>query len=215
MFNLDIHPRIIFFEKIAPYYDVSVDLLTFGLYAKFLRKAIETLDPKKGERILDLCSGTGRAASWIAQTVGEKGEVIGMDVSKNMIEVGREQYGALKNVIFIQKDVTETWGYQNYFDGIFTSFSLHEISESGRPRVMEQSYLALKERGRLVIADFNPQVSGLRKTILFVFFKLFERENINFFTFNQKGILQEVGFKEIKIFPVLSGILQITLALKD
>ncbi len=214
MLNLNPH-RIDFFSKIAPYYDILLDFLTFGLYAKFLRKAIETLDPKKGERILDLCSGTGRAASWIAQTVGEKGEVIGMDVSKNMIEVGREQYGALKNVIFIQKDVTETWGYQNYFDGIFTSFSLHEISESGRPRVMEQSYLALKERGRLVIADFNPQVSGLRKTILFVFFKLFERENINFFTFNQKGILQEVGFKEIKIFPVLSGILQITLALKD
>ena len=207
--------RIDFFSKIAPYYDILLDLLTFGLYAKFLRKAIETLDPKKGEKVLDLCSGTGRAASWIAQTVGEKGEVIGMDVSKNMIEVARKRYGALKNVIFIQKDVTETWGYQNYFDGIFTSFSLHEISESGRPRVMEQSYTALKNRGRLVIADFNPQVSGLRKTILFAFFNLLERENFNFFSFNQKGILQEVGFKEIKIFPVLSGILQITLAQKD
>jgi demethylmenaquinone methyltransferase/2-methoxy-6-polyprenyl-1,4-benzoquinol methylase len=140
----DAYQRKYFFEKIAPYYDNLIDLLTFGLYPKFLKKAINILAPQKGEKVLDLCSGTGRADSWIAQAFGEKGDVIGMDVSKNMIEVARKRYGALKNVIFIQKDVTETWGYQNYFDGIFTSFSLHEISESGRPRVMEQSYLALK-----------------------------------------------------------------------
>jgi ubiquinone/menaquinone biosynthesis C-methylase UbiE len=209
------HYRIVFFEKIAPHYDISVDLLTFGFYAKFLRKAIDILAPQKGEKILDLCSGTGRVASWIAQAVGGEGEVIGMDVAKDMIEEARKRYGVLKNVVFIQKDVTDAWGYQNYFDGIFISFALHEISESGRPRVMEQSYLALKERGRLVIADFNPKISGWRKTILFVFFKLFERENFSFFSFNQKKMLKRVGFKGIKVFPVLAGILQITLALKE
>ena len=211
----DAYQRKYFFSKIAPYYDNLIDLLTFGLYPKFLRKAINILAPQKGEKVLDLCSGTGRADSWIAQAFGEKGDVIGMDVSKNMIEVARKRYGALKNVIFIQKDVTETWGYQNYFDGIFTSFSLHEISESGRPRVMEQSYLALKERGRLVIADFNPKISGWRETILFVFFKLFEKANLNFFFFNQTKTLEKVGFEEIKIFPVLAGLFQITCAQKD
>ena len=201
-----------FFEKIAPYYDISVDLLTIGLYAKFLRKAIDILAPQKGEKILDLCSGTGRAASWIAQTVGKEGEVIGMDVAKPMVEVAKNRYGKLGNVIFLQKDVTQPWGYQNYFDGIFTSFSLHEISELDRPRIIEQSYLALKEKGRMVIADFNPELSGRSKTLLLIFFKLFERENLNFFSIDQKEMLKKVGFKGIKIFPVLAGIFQITLA---
>jgi len=211
----DSYQRKDFFSKIAPYYDILLDLPTFGLYAKFLRKAIETLDPKKGEKILDLCLGTGRAASWMAQAVGEKGEVIGMDISKNMVEVARKRYGGLENVVFIQKDVTESWVYQNYFDGIFTSFALHELPESERSGALEQSYLALKERGRLVIAEFNPQISGMRKTLLLVFFKLFERENLNFFLFDQNEVLQRVGFKGIKVFPVLAGILQISLALKE
>lgn len=211
MLNLNTDHRTVFFEKIAPYYDTLLDLITFGLYAKFLKRAIDILAPQRGEKILDLCSGIGKAASWISQGVGEKGDVIGMDVSRNMIEVARKRYGALKNVIFIQKDVTESWVYQNYFDGIFTSFSLHELPETKRQEVLEQSYIALKDRGRLVIADFNPQVSGMRKTLLLIFFKLFERANLNFFSFDQNKMLKKVGFKRIKTFSVLAGIFQITL----
>jgi hypothetical protein len=65
-----------------------------------------------------------------------------------------------------------------------------------------------------VIADFNPQVSGIGETILLTFFKLFERGNLNFFSFDQNEILKKVGFKRIETFPVLASLLQITLAHK-
>jgi demethylmenaquinone methyltransferase/2-methoxy-6-polyprenyl-1,4-benzoquinol methylase len=209
------HHRIDFFEKIAPYYDTLLDLLTFGLYAKFLKKAVTMLAPQKGEKILDLCSGTGRAASWMAQAVGEEGGVVGMDVAKRMVEVATNRYRRLGNLIFLQKDVTQSWGYQNHFDGIFTSFSLHEIPELNRSRVIEQSYLALKKKGRMVIADFNPEISGRSKTFLLIFFKLFERENLNFFSFGQRKVLEKVGFKRVKVFPMVGGLFQITCAQKD
>jgi ubiquinone/menaquinone biosynthesis C-methylase UbiE len=211
----DAYQRKYFFEKIAPYYDISVDLPTFGLYAKFLKRAVTMLAPQKGEKILDLCSGTGRAASWMAQAVGEEGEVVGMDVAKRMVEVATNRYRRLGNLIFLQKDVTQSWGYQNHFDGIFTSFAFHELTEAKRSGILEQSYLALKERGRMVIADFNPEISGRSKTFLLIFFKLFERDNLNFFSIDQKEMLKKVGFKGIKVFPVVAGILQISLALKE
>ncbi|MDI7261511.1 MAG: class I SAM-dependent methyltransferase [Thermodesulfobacteriota bacterium] len=212
--SLDPHHRIDIFEKIAPYYDLLLDLFTIGQYAKFLRKAVKVLGPKKGERILDLSSGTGRVVSWIAQVVGEDGEAIGMDISKGMVEIAKRRYGGSEEKLFLQKDVTQPWEYENYFDGIFTSFALHELPESRRRGVLEKSYLALKERGRMVIADFNPQVSGKGEILSGIFFKLFERGNLNFFFFNQNEALKNVGFKKIKTFPVLAGILQITLAVK-
>ena len=204
--------RIGFFEKIAPYYDFLLDFLTFGLYAKFLKRAVTILAPQKGEKILDLCSGTGRVASWIAQAVGGEGEVVGMDIAQTMVEVATRRYGSLKNVVFLQKDVTHRWEYQDHFDGIFTSFAIHELPESGRTEVLEQSYLALKEGGRMVIADFNPKVSGLGKPFLIIFFKLFESENLHFFSFDQNEILKKVGFKKIKTFLFLAGLFQITVA---
>ena len=115
-------------------------------------------------------------------------------------------------MIFLQRDVTKPWEYQNYFDGIFTSFALHELPEKKRLGALEHSFQALKERGRMVIVDFNPQVSGSGKTILLAFFKLFERDNLNFFSFDQNELLKKVGFKKIETFPVLAGMFQITLA---
>jgi ubiquinone/menaquinone biosynthesis C-methylase UbiE len=207
--------RIDFFEKAAPYYDLFLDILTFGMYGRFLRRAVEILAPKKGEKILDLCSGTGRAASWMAQRVGKEGEVIGMDVAKRMVKVAMNRYVRFEKLTFLQKDVTESWDYQSHFDGIFTSFSLHELPEEERCEILEQSYLALKERGRMVIADFNPQISGRGKIFPLIFFKIFERENLNFFSFGQRKVLEKVGFKRVKVFPMVGGLFQITCAQKD
>ena len=204
--------RIDYFGKSAPYYDTILDLLTFKQYAGFQKKAVKILAPERGEKILDLCSGTGRVASWMQQTVGEEGEVVGMDLSESMVEVAKRRYGGFEKVVFLQKDVTKPFGYQNYFDGIFTSYAFHELPEKERLGALEHSYLALKERGRMVVTDFNPQVSGKAKIISLIFFKLFERGNLNFFSYDQSEMLKEVGFKRIKSFPVLGGILQITLA---
>ena len=206
--------RIEYFEKSAPYYDTILDLLTFKQYAGFQKKAVKILAPEKGEKILDLCSGTGRVASWMLQTVGEEGEVVGMDLSERMVEVAKRRYGGFEKVVFLHKDVTKPFGYQNYFDGIFTSYAFHELPEKKRLGALEHSYLALREKGRMVVADFNPQVSGKGKIISLIFFRLFERGNLNFFSFDQSEMLRKVGFKRILSFPVLGGILQITRAHK-
>jgi ubiquinone/menaquinone biosynthesis C-methylase UbiE len=204
--------RIDFFGKSAPYYDILIDLLTFGQYAEFQKRAIKILAPKSGEKILDLCSGTGRVASWMVQAVGDEGEVVGMDISKSMVKWSKRRYGGLKNLVFVQKDVTKPWEHRNYFDGIFTSFAIHELPEKKRLAALEHSFLAVKEKGKMVIADFNPQVSGNSKTISLIFFKFFERDNLNFFSFDQNELLKRAGFKRIRTFPVLAGIFQITLA---
>lgn len=206
--------RTHFFEKLAPHYDLLLDILTFGNYAKFLRKAVKVLAAKKGEKILDLCSGTGRVASWILEAVGEEGEVTGVDITQGMIDVAKERYGKSGNLIFLKKDVTQPWEEQGHFDGIFASFALHELPEKYRMGVLKQSYSGLKEKGRMVIADFNPHVSGVARMIPLAFFKLFEKRNLNFFDFNQNENLKKAGFKKIKTFSISGGILQITLAHK-
>ena len=211
---MDSTHRIDFFARFAPYYDLTLDVLTLGRYAEFQKKAIEILVPEKGEKILDLCSGTGRAASWMVTAVGDTGEVVGLDITESMVKVARERYGGMRNLIFLQRDVTNPVGYENYFNGIFTSFAIHELPEGKRSEALAYSFLALKEEGRMVIADFNPQVSGVGKAVLLLFFKLFERGNFNFFSFEQNETLKKVGFREVETFPVLAGMLQVTLAHK-
>lgn len=212
MLNSNSHHRIHFFEKLAPHYDLLLDILTFGNYAKFLRKAVKVLAPKRGERVLDLCSGTGRVASWIFQAVGEEGEVTGMDLAQSMIDVAEKRYGKSGNLFFLRKDVTQAWEVKNHFDAIFTSFALHELPEKYRAGVLEQSYSALKGHGRMVIADVHPHPSGMAKFISIIFFLLFERRNLSFFSFPQNEALRKAGFRKVRTFPILGSIFQITLA---
>jgi hypothetical protein len=62
--------------------------------------------------------------------------------------------------------------------------------------------------------EFRSPISKGSKTISLTFFKLFERENLNFFSFDQNEMPRKAGFKEIRTLLVLGGILQITLASK-
>ena len=207
-------PRRHLFETIAPYYDFLVDLFSLGLYARFLRKAIRILAPSQGEKILDLCSGTGRVASWIAQSVGDRGKVIGMDLAGDMVETAERRYCNRGNLNFLDQDVTEPWPIQGPLDAVFISFSVHELPERGRITALEQSYMALREGGRLVIADFNPGISGVGRIITRIFFEIFERPNLDFLSFKQEESLREIGFKRIQVFPALGGLFQIAVAYK-
>ncbi len=207
-------PRRHLFDTIAPYYDFLADLFSLGLYGRFLKKAIRILAPSQGEKILDLCSGTGRAASWIAQSIGERGKVIGMDLAEDMVETAVRRYGKRENLIFLEQDVTQPWTIQEPLDAVFTSFSIHELPGKGRITALEQSCISLREGGRLVIADFNPGISGAGRIVTRVFFEIFERPNLDFLSFKQEESLREIGFKRIETFPVLGALFQITLAWK-
>lgn len=49
------------------------------------------LEPRPGERILDLGCGTGTDARWIAERVSPGGSVVGIDFSRAMVDVSRER----------------------------------------------------------------------------------------------------------------------------
>jgi len=44
----------------AKYYDILMDIITFGGYSLFIQKAIQLMSIKSNDRIIDLGAGTGR-----------------------------------------------------------------------------------------------------------------------------------------------------------
>jgi ubiquinone/menaquinone biosynthesis C-methylase UbiE len=63
--------------------------LASGIADPFSRVLLEHAAPKRGERVLDLASGTGSVARQVAPIVGPEGAVIGIDVSPAMLDVAR------------------------------------------------------------------------------------------------------------------------------
>lgn len=81
---------------------------------------------RSGLRVLDLGSGTGYPALLAAQTVGEHGSVVGLDLAERMLDVARRKAASLglTNVAFRAGDVTTLPFEAGSFDAVTSRFCL-------------------------------------------------------------------------------------------
>ncbi|MCY3665141.1 MAG: class I SAM-dependent methyltransferase [Gemmatimonadetes bacterium] len=81
---------------------------------------VEVLAPQVGERVLDLGCGTGQLSARIDATGAE---VVGIDLSAEMIEAAREQFPGL---FFAVGDARE-FSFAEPFDAVFSNAALHWV----------------------------------------------------------------------------------------
>ena len=67
---------------------------------------LELLDVKKGEKVLDLGSGSGYTSALIGKIVGDSGRVVGVEIITELVEKSRE------NLAKYTMDNVEIFGYQ-------------------------------------------------------------------------------------------------------
>ena len=81
---------------------------------------VELLDPKSGERILDLGCGTGHLTAMIAES---RATIVGLDHSTEMLAQARAAYPAIE---FVQADARD-FAFAEPFDAVFSNAVLHWV----------------------------------------------------------------------------------------
>lgn len=92
----------------------------------FGRAALARLAPQSGSRVLDVGCGTGQTLLQLAELVGPRGEVVGIDVSEPMLECAEERVRE-KNyaqVDLLLDDAQSHVFLDRYFDLAFSRFGL-------------------------------------------------------------------------------------------
>jgi len=102
---------------------------------------IDLLEPRPGEKILDVGCGTGQLAAKIAESGAE---VTGIDSSPEMIGQARQNHPELR---FLLGDAAEM-KFESEFDAIFSNAALHWMLDANR--VAAAMTRALHAGGRLV-----------------------------------------------------------------
>lgn len=83
------------FDRISRPYDRLNRLISLGRDMAWRRLALRLAGITTGQRVLDLGTGTGDFAVLIADAVGARGEVVGLDLSDGMLAVARAKCAAL------------------------------------------------------------------------------------------------------------------------
>ena len=212
------------FNKIAWLYDPLIRALAFffGGERKIRKRVLNLLSIKPGDKVLDAACGTGTSALIMAEMVGANGEVVGIDLSPNMLAVSKAKLIKIakskvksQNISFLCANTEDISYPDNYFDKAHISLALHEMIHEGRVNTLREIHRVLKPSGIFVVADFgNP--GGLFARFLFKILMLVETDTAR--DMMKRGLLNEIkdaGFNVREVIILLGGIAQIIVATKS
>ncbi len=143
------------FERIAPAYDRLNDLLSLGLHRIWKRQAIAWLAPRPGQRLLDLCCGTGDLALVMAEKVRPGGLVLGLDAAEAPLARARSRAARAPwlPLEFQRGDALATQLGDGWADGAVMAYGLRNLRDPALG--LQELRRLLRAGGRAVVLDFN------------------------------------------------------------
>ena len=153
------------FDSVASKYDLMNDLMSLGIHRLWKRFAIELAGIKRGQKVLDLASGTGDLADKFSGLVGPDGMVLMTDINAAMLSTGRDRMadrGNAGNLFYAQVNAETLPFPDNSFDCITIGFGLRNVTH--KETALKSMYQALKPGGRALILEFSkPTTKPLEK----------------------------------------------------
>lgn len=160
--------------------------------------AIEQLDLKQTQTVLDIGFGRGYNLVQMARKVGPNGEVYGIDISSRMqrVTLNRlQKQGLTANVVLEVADASQLPFETNFFDALFMGFTLDLIPPNRIPEALNECRRVIKTAAKISIVSLaENQPSGVG----YPFFRLAEKI-VNYqrsnYPFAAQPWLKQAGFQ--------------------
>jgi demethylmenaquinone methyltransferase / 2-methoxy-6-polyprenyl-1,4-benzoquinol methylase len=145
------------FDAVARRYDLTNDVLSAGQDRRWRRAVVEAVDPRPGERVLDLAAGTGTSSEPFAAAGCQ---VVPSDFSLGMLRVGR---AARAHLPFVAGDALRLPFAAGSFDAVTISFGLRNLvdPEAG----LAEMARVTRPGGRLVVCEFSHPTNATFRTL--------------------------------------------------
>lgn len=133
-------------------------------------RAIDRLDLKPGDTVIELGCGLGYDSNEIASHVGDNGTVIAVDISKNMISEAQKR-SRHSNIIYCHGDAC----YLNFADNSFSACYADRllVSQHDVDKILTEAIRVIKPQGKLCITDldfgklsFGPHLESITNSLI-------------------------------------------------
>lgn len=135
------------FDEVAPTYDKTNDLLSFGQSRLWRGIVAKAVDPKSGQSVLDMAAGTGSSTVAFARP-GVR--LVAGDFSEGMLAEGRKRHPEIE---FVFADATKLPFKAKEFDATTISFGLRNVVDV--EAALSEMFRVTKPGGRIVICEFS------------------------------------------------------------
>jgi ubiquinone/menaquinone biosynthesis C-methylase UbiE len=142
------------FNAASDYFDDPA----LSFWNRFGQQTINRLSLRQGDRVLDVCCGTGASAIPAAISVGATGQVLGIDVAESLLELGRKksrQHG-LENIEFRYGDFENLDLPDESFDAIVCVFGIFFVPDM--VAAVRELWRMVRPGGKLAITSWGKKV---------------------------------------------------------
>lgn len=220
------------FNGISKNYDILNRIISLGIDQSWRKKVVRLAKLEKPQRVLDVATGTGDLAIALKST-GAK-EIIGLDISPGMLEIGAEKIKSLSldhQIKMVLGDGEKLPYEENYFDVATVAFGVRNFEQLELG--LDEIFRVLRSGGKLVILEtavptrfpFKQGYKLYSGWIVPMIGRLFSRDRSAYqyltdsaavfphgHAFN--NILEKIGFIEVKDSPQTLGVASIYCAKK-
>ncbi|GAB0147733.1 MULTISPECIES: bifunctional demethylmenaquinone methyltransferase/2-methoxy-6-polyprenyl-1,4-benzoquinol methylase UbiE [Marichromatium] len=144
------------FDSVATRYDLMNDLMSLGIHRLWKRHTIELAGVRRGQRVLDLASGTGDLADRFAAIVGPDGQVVMSDINAAMLGEGRKRMldrGRVGNIQYSLINAEQIPFPDDYFDCVTIGFGLRNVTD--KQKALGEMQRVLRPGGRALVLEFS------------------------------------------------------------
>ncbi len=139
------------YNAAADTYDAS----PLGFWDYFGRRTIELASLPQGSRVLDVCCGAGASALPAAEAVGPTGNVIGVDLAKQLLELARAKAAqrGLSNVEFEVGDMLSLRFPVASFDAVVCVFGIFFVPDMAK--AVSELWNRIRPGGKLAVTTWG------------------------------------------------------------
>ena len=166
------------FTAVPRRYDLVNHVITWGLDARWRRKATRECLTGNPRKVLDLCCGTADLAINLARRVEEGVAITGLDYSRPMLAIATikaNQAGVGGNLSLIHGDVARLPFPDGYFDCIGISFAFRNLTYKNplTEQYLAEVFRVLVPAGRFVIVESSQPKPWLIRKLFHLYLRWF------------------------------------------
>ena len=220
------------FDSISFEYDLLNAIMTFNSHKRWKKNILNIAKKLKPKNALDIATGTADIAINLGSI--SNCEVIGVDISEQMLNVGREKITKMKlgKSVRLESGDAENLNFKdNYFDLVTIGFGVRNFQDLEKG--LSESLRVLKAKGTLIVLETSVPENRIMKLFYSIFTRTYipimamifskDKSAYNYLLNSAelfpsgtkfKDILKSVGFSQVKINPKLFGSSTIYIATK-